>query len=65
MSRLTSRITRKVLFNASPVVLAVALGLLGPAALNDDEEDVRLEYSPTTEGGALPSADDTPLETGR
>ncbi|MSP54140.1 MAG: hypothetical protein EXR69_00810 [Myxococcales bacterium] len=64
MSRLSSRITRKVLFSASPVVLAVALGLLGPAALNDDEDDVRLEYSPTAAAGALPLADDAPLETG-
>ena len=34
MKHLTSR----VLYKASPIMLAVALGLLGPAALNDDEE---------------------------
>ncbi len=54
MKRLTSR----VLFKASPMMLAVALGLLGPAALNDEEDDgIASEASPMP---ANSGADDVP-----
>ena len=54
---------RKVLFNASPIMLAVALGLLGPAALNDDEDDVQpVDHAPdlsaADDGDVVPWADD-------
>ncbi len=43
MKRLTSR----VLFKASPMMLAVALGLLGPAALTDEDDDgIAADLSP-------------------
>ena len=41
--------TRRLRFSVSPAVLAVALGLLGPAALLDEEE----AYGPEA-GGAPP-----------
>ena len=46
MKRLTSR----VLVKASPLMLAVSLGLLGPAALNDEEDDgTSMEAAPRPE----------------
>jgi len=57
MKRLTSR----VLFKASPMMLAVALGMLGPAALNDEEDDgIADEASPVP---VAPHAAVDPLES--
>lgn len=39
-------LTSRVLYKASPLMLAVALGLLGPGALNDDEDDARADVQP-------------------
>ncbi len=39
-------LTSRVLYKASPLMLAVALGLLGPGALNDDEDEVRADVQP-------------------
>ena len=53
MKRLTSR----VLFKASPMMLAVALGLLGPAALTDEEDDgMAADLSPVP---ASPASNET------
>jgi hypothetical protein len=60
MKRLTSR----VLFKASPMMLAVALGLLGPAALNDEEDDgIADEASPVPATPAAPHATMDTLES--
>jgi hypothetical protein len=56
MKRLTSR----VLFKASPMMLAVALGLLGPAAVTDDDDDgIASEAAtvPASSGLSAPIAD--------
>ncbi len=53
MKRLTSR----VLYKASPVMLAVALGMLGPAALNDDEEDAQTEVMPDSQHADAPAVE--------
>lgn len=57
MKRLTSR----VLVKASPLMLAVSLGLLGPAALNDEDDDgAAVEAAPrpdASDAGVVPDAD--------
>lgn len=51
-------LSSRVLYKASPVMLAVALGLLGPAALNDDEDDTRIEAGlDSAQADAPPPAD--------
>lgn len=52
-------LSSRVLYKASPVMLAVALGLLGPAALNDDEDDTRIEACGATPDEGMESSDST------
>ncbi len=68
MKRITRTVTRKVTesitsgtrsvlqYSASPVMLAVALGLLGPAALNDDEDDAAALVAPAPAPTATPDS---------
>ena len=55
-------VARKLRFAASPMVIAVALGLLAPAALLDDEADAvaRPSHGPSEDGVA---ADDEASES--
>lgn len=58
-------LSSRVLYKASPVMLAVALGLLGPAALNDEEDDAHIEAGfDDAQDEALPADVSAPGDVG-
>lgn len=53
---------RKLSFKASPLVLAVAMGLLGPTALLDEEGDSTAEDAPQATVAPEPSPSSSSLD---